>query len=156
MRLAASNLSLGSNMGGKNKGLPIFVLKSIINKKLMMLAEFTCPDCPLNVTLNIFFYLLNSNEKQKSFSMTYLKDGRSNKGRWIWPMWWFFLNKKMYNFFPLLRNVWFASSSSTHNMTSAQEAPPPQTVSAALFESVKNYFYVSLKKKTNLLCCGVS
>jgi len=32
-------------------------------------------------------------------------------------------------------------------MTSAQEAPPPQTVSAALFESVKNYFYVSLKKK---------
>ena len=81
MRLAASNLSLGSNMGGKNKGLPIFVLKSIINKKLMMLAEFTCPDCPLNVTLNIFFYLLNSNEKQKSFSMTYLKDGRSNKGR---------------------------------------------------------------------------
>ena len=54
MRLAASNLSLGSNMGGKNKGLPIIVLKSIINKKLLMLAKFTCPDCPLHVTL-IFF-----------------------------------------------------------------------------------------------------
>jgi len=36
-------------------------------------------------------------------------------------------------------------------MTSAQEAPPPQTVSAALFESVKNYFYVSLKKKQSFM-----
>ena len=61
MRLAASNLSLGSNMGGKNKGLPIIVLKSIINKKLMMLAEFTCPDCPLNVTLNFFSFEFNDN-----------------------------------------------------------------------------------------------
>lgn len=33
-------------------------------------------------------------------------------------------------------------------MTSAQEAPPPQTVSAALFESVKIIF-MSLKKVKN-------
>ena len=67
MRLAASNLSLGSNMGGKNKGLPIFVLKSIINKKLMMLAEFTCPDCPLNVTLKFFFIYWIQMKNKKVF-----------------------------------------------------------------------------------------
>ena len=81
MRLAASNLSLGSNMGGKNKGLPIIVLKSIINKKASDVGRIHLPRLSVKCDIKIFFYLLNSNEKQKSFSMTYLKDGRSIKGR---------------------------------------------------------------------------
>ena len=58
MRLAASNLSLGSNMGGKNKGLPIIVLKSIINKKAYDVGRIHLPRLSVKCDIKYLFLFI--------------------------------------------------------------------------------------------------
>ena len=58
MRLAASNLSLGSNMGGKNKGLPIIVLKSIINKKPSDVGQMHLPRLSVKCGIKYLFLFI--------------------------------------------------------------------------------------------------
>ena len=67
MRLAASNLSLGSNMGGKNKGSPIIVLKSIINKKASDVGRMHLPRLSVKCVIKIFFIYWIQMKNKKVF-----------------------------------------------------------------------------------------